>query len=51
LHLQAQVPFGPTWVIARVIIKTLNLAVKQCVLNHIKEYWLLSDVFYVAISN
>lgn len=34
-----------------VITKILNIVVKQCVLNQIKRYWLLFDVFYVAISN
>jgi hypothetical protein len=33
LHLQAYVSFGPTWAIARAMIETLNLIIKQCVLN------------------
>jgi len=41
LKLQAQVPTGVTWTVARTVTKTLNLVVKQCVLNQTRGYWLL----------
>jgi len=49
LHLQAKVPFGLTWAIACVVIKTFTLIMNHCVLDQYEGYWLLFDALHVAI--
>ncbi len=46
--LQAQIPSSSTWAIART--KSLNPMVKQCIINQIKGYQLLSNVLFVIFS-
>ena len=48
LKLQARVPSGMTWAIARTVTQTLNPVVQQCVLNQTRGYWLLSDALAAA---
>ncbi len=48
-HLQAKVPFGLTWAIACVVIKTFTPIMNHCVLEQYEGYWLLFDALHVAI--
>ena len=50
LKLQARVPTGVTWAVARTVTETLNPVVKQCVLNQTRGYWLLSDALAAALA-
>ena len=50
LKLQARVPIGVTWAVARIFTETLNPVVKQCVLNQTRGYWLLSDALAAALA-
>jgi hypothetical protein len=49
LALQARVPDGLTWAVARVVTETLNPVVEQCILNQTRAFWLLSDALVSAM--
>ncbi len=49
LHLQTKVPFGLTWAIVCVVIKTFTPIMNHCVLDLYEGYWLLFDALHVAI--
>lgn len=48
--MQARVPTGLTWAIARAVTETLNPIVSQCVLNQTRGFWLLSDALAGALK-
>lgn len=48
--LQARVPTGLTWAIARAVTETLTPVVSQCVLNQTRGFWLLSDALAGALK-
>jgi hypothetical protein len=48
--LQAKVPNGLTWAIARIITETLNPIVHQCLLNQRRRYELLSNALFVVLA-
>jgi hypothetical protein len=50
LQLQACVPSGLTWAIARVVCDILNPVVEKCILNQTRGFWLLSDALVSAMS-
>jgi hypothetical protein len=47
-ELQSCVPRAHTWAICEVVVETLLLIVKQCVLNQTRGYWLLSNALNAA---
>ncbi len=44
-----KVPFGLTWAIVCVVIKTFTPIMHHCVLDQYEGYWLLFDALHVAI--
>ena len=46
--LQARVPSGLTWAVAKAVTETLRPVMQQCILNQSRGYWLLSDALYAA---
>jgi hypothetical protein len=51
LQLQSKVPCGKTWAMAIIVIETLNLVVKQCVLiNQTQGLWFLLNALQAALT-
>jgi hypothetical protein len=50
LQLQACIPSGLTWAIARVVCDILNPVVEKCIMNQTRGFWLLSDALVSAMS-
>ena len=50
LQLQARVPSGLTWAIARAVCDILNPVVEACIMNQTRGFWLLSDALVSAMT-
>jgi len=44
------VPNAQTWVVCKVVCETMLLVAKQCILNQIQSYWLVSDALNDVFS-
>ena len=44
--LQARIPSGLTWAVAKAVTETLRPVVQQCILDQSHGYWLLNDALY-----
>jgi hypothetical protein len=50
LDLQGHVPNAQTWVVCKIVCETMLPIVKQCILNQIQSYWLVSDALNDVFS-